>query len=320
MKCPRNFNGQLKEYQLKGLRWLDNLYEQGINGILADEMGLGKTVQAIALMTHVAERKGGWGPFLIIAPTTTLFNWKFECSRFSPRLKILPYWGPRKDREVLRKCLRQKLFGRADSAFHIVITSYSFAVKDHKYLDRVKWQYIILDEAQAIKCIRSQRWRILLSLKSRNKMLLTGTPIQNTMAELWALLHFIMPQLFDSHQEFQEWFSKDIEAHSKNKGQASLNQIQLNRLHAILKPFMLRRVKKDVEKEIGKKIVREFVCEMSSRQKLLYNNIKKRICLSDLMQMEENKQKNQNLMNLVMQFRKVQLYSNPFYIAKYFNQ
>lgn len=305
VKCPRNFNGKLKEYQLKGLRWLDNLYEQGINGILADEMGLGKTVQAIALMTHIAEKKGGWGPFLVIAPTTTLFNWKFECSKFSPRLKILPYWGARKDREILRKCLKQSKFGRADSDFHIVITSYSFAVKDHKYLDRLKWQYIILDEAQAIKCIRSQRWRILLSLKSRNKMLLTGTPIQNTMAELWALLHFIMPQLFDSHQEFQEWFSKDIEAHSRNKGQASLNQIQLNRLHAILKPFMLRRVKKDVEKEIGKKIVQEFVCEMSSRQKLLYNNIKKRICLSDLMQMEENKQKNQNLMNLVMQFRKV---------------
>lgn len=303
---PKMFRGKLKEYQLKGLRWLNNLFEQGINGILADEMGLGKTVQAIALITHIAEKKNCWGPFLVIAPTITLFNWQSECAKFSPRLKILPYWGPKKDREILRKSFRQKYFGHEDSSSHIVITSYSFAVRDFKYLDRLRWQYIILDEAQAIKNIRSQRWSTLLSLKSRNKLLLTGTPIQNTMAELWALLHFIMPQLFDSHEEFQEWFSKDIEAHSKNK-QGYLNKNQLNRLHAILKPFMLRRVKKDVEKEIGKKIVTELICEMSARQKLLYNNIKKRICLSDLMQMYENKQKTQNLMNLVMQFRKVSL-------------
>ena len=306
ISTPTMFKGDLKEYQLKGLRWLNNLFEQGINGILADEMGLGKTVQAIALITHIAEKKNCWGPFLVIAPTITLFNWQSECAKFSPRLKILPYWGPKKDREVLRKSFRQKYFGREDSSSHIVITSYSFAVRDFKYLDRLRWQYIILDEAQAIKNIRSQRWSTLLSLKSRNKLLLTGTPIQNTMAELWALLHFIMPQLFDSHEEFQEWFSKDIEAHSKNK-QGYLNKNQLNRLHAILKPFMLRRVKKDVEKEIGKKIVTELICEMSARQKLLYNNIKKRICLSDLMQMYENKQKTQNLMNLVMQFRKVVL-------------
>jgi SNF2 family DNA or RNA helicase len=306
ISTPSSFQGKLKEYQLKGLRWLNNLFEQGINGILADEMGLGKTVQAIALMTHIAEKKNCWGPFLVIAPTITLFNWQNECSKFSPKLKILPYWGSKKDREILRKSFRQKYFGKLESSSHIVITSYSFAVRDFKYLDRLKWQYIILDEAQAIKNIRSQRWSTLLSLKSRNKLLLTGTPIQNTMAELWALLHFIMPQLFDSHEEFQEWFSKDIEAHSKNK-QGYLNKTQLNRLHAILKPFMLRRVKKDVEKEIGKKIVTELICEMSARQKLLYNNIKKRICLSDLMQMYENKQKTQNLMNLVMQFRKVVL-------------
>jgi len=95
-----------------------------------------------------------------------------------------------------------------------VVTSYQLAVLDERTLNRVKWSYIILDEAQAIKNVASQRWGILLQLKSRNKLLLTGTPIQNTMAELWALLHFIMPKLFDSHQQFQDWFSKDIEAHS----------------------------------------------------------------------------------------------------------
>jgi DNA helicase INO80 len=117
---------------------------------------------------------------------------------------------------------------------------------------------MILDEAQAIKNIGSQRWGILMNFQARNKLLLTGTPIQNTMAELWALLHFIMPKLFDSHEQFQEWFSKDIEAHSQD--QRALNQHQIQRLHAILKPFMLRRVKKDVEHEIGKKIEHQIVC------------------------------------------------------------
>ena len=133
----------------------------------------------------------------------------------------------------------------------------------------MKWQYVILDEAQAIKNINSQRWKTLLSFNSRNKLLLTGTPIQNTMAELWALLHFIMPKLFDSHEQFQEWFSKDIEAHSQD--QKAVNQHQLSRLHAILKPFMLRRVKKDVEHEIGQKKEFQILCEMTKRQQELYD-------------------------------------------------
>ena len=117
---------------------------------------------------------------------------------------------------------------------------------------------MILDEAQAIKNIASQRWNTLLSFNCRNRLLLSGTPIQNSMSELWALLHFIMPNLFDSHEQFQEWFSKDIEAHSQEKGE--LNQEQLKRLHQILKPFMLRRVKKDVEHEIGPKKEYEILC------------------------------------------------------------
>lgn len=246
IQAPSAFRGTLKEYQLKGLRWLDNLYEQGINGILADEMGLGKTIQAIALLSHLSEHKKVWGPFLVIAPSSTLFNWQQEIKKFCPSLKALPYWGTLKERKTIRKFFTEKKFTRSpDSPFHIVITSYQLAVSDEKTFHRLNWQYMILDEAQAIKNIGSQRWGILMGFKARNKLLLTGTPIQNTMAELWALLHFIMPKLFDSHELFQEWFSKDIEAHSQD--QKALNQHQIQRLHAILKPFMLRRVKKDVE-------------------------------------------------------------------------
>jgi DNA helicase INO80 len=300
---PAQFHGTLKEYQLKGLRWLDNLYEQGINGILADEMGLGKTIQALALMAHISERKDNWGPFLVIAPATTLFNWHNEAQRFCPHLKVLPYWGSLKERKSLRRYLQQQYLGRRDCSFHIVITSYQIAVIDERILQRLNWSYIVLDEAQAIKNIKGQRWNTLLSLRSRNKLLLTGTPIQNTMAELWALLHFIMPKLFDSHEQFQEWFSKDIEAHSQNK--ARLDQTQLNRLHAILKPFMLRRVKKDVEKEIGQKHEYEILCKLTPRQQILYDKIRSKINLADFFALKENKEKAKNLMNLVMQFRKV---------------
>jgi DNA helicase INO80 len=128
-------------------------------------------------------------------------------------------------------------------------------VLDEKYLKTVRWQYMILDEAQAIKSSTSARWKSLLSLHCRNRLLLTGTPIQNSMQglELWALLHFIMPSLFDSHEEFSEWFSKDIE-NAAGGNQGALKPEQLRRLHMILKPFMLRRVKKHVQKELGDKV------------------------------------------------------------------
>lgn len=272
ISAPNSFIGELKEYQLKGLRWLDNLYDQGINGILADEMGLGKTIQAIALLAHISENKHNCGPFLIVAPSSTLYNWQQEIKRFCPSLKVLPYWGNMKQRKTIRKFFSLKNLGTPHSPFHVVITSYQLVVADEKTFQKMKWQYVILDEAQAIKNINSQRWKTLLSFNSRNKLLLTGTPIQNTMAELWALLHFIMPKLFDSHEQFQEWFSKDIEAHSQD--QKAVNQHQLSRLHAILKPFMLRRVKKDVEHEIGQKKEHQILCEMTTRQQELYDVLK----------------------------------------------
>lgn len=214
---PSSFLGTLKEYQVKGLRWLNNLFEQGINGILADEMGLGKTIQVIALLAHVSQNKNVWGPFLIVAPNSTLFNWQQEFKRFCPSLKVLPYWGNIKQRKTLRKFFSPKKFTeRADSPFHVVITSYQLTVTDDKVFRKMKWQFMILDEAQAIKNVLSQRWNTLKEFQSRNRLLLSGTPIQNNMAELWALLNFVMPDLFDSHELFNEWFSKDIEAHSQD--------------------------------------------------------------------------------------------------------
>ncbi|XP_025921589.1 chromatin-remodeling ATPase INO80 [Apteryx mantelli] len=305
---PTIFNGKLKGYQLKGMNWLANLYEQGINGILADEMGLGKTVQSIALLAHLAERENIWGPFLIISPASTLNNWHQEFARFVPKFKVLPYWGNPHDRKVIRKFWSQKTLYTQDAPFHVVITSYQLVVQDVKYFQRVKWQYMVLDEAQALKSSSSVRWKILLQFQCRNRLLLTGTPIQNTMAELWALLHFIMPTLFDSHEEFNEWFSKDIESHAENK--SAIDENQLSRLHMILKPFMLRRIKKDVENELSDKIEILMYCQQTSRQKLLYQALKNKISIDDLLQSsmgttQQAQNTTSSLMNLVMQFRKV---------------
>ncbi|OZJ04308.1 hypothetical protein BZG36_03164 [Bifiguratus adelaidae] len=295
---PRMLMCELKSYQLKGLNWLVNLYEQGINGILADEMGLGKTVQSISVMAYLAETHDIWGPFLVIAPSSTLHNWQQEITRFVPGLKVLPYWGTPKERKTLRKFWNRKHLYKKDAPFHVVT--------DEQYFSRLMWQYMILDEAQAIKSSSSARWKTLLGLHCRNRLLLTGTPIQNSMQELWALLHFIMPTLFDSHEEFSEWFSKDIESHAENKG--SLNEHQLRRLHMILKPFMLRRIKRNVQNELGEKIEVEIFCDLNARQRELYRSLKQKISVSEILEKAASLNDNESLdslMNLVMQFRKV---------------
>ncbi|XP_046447627.1 chromatin-remodeling ATPase INO80-like [Daphnia pulex] len=304
---PKIFQGSLKSYQLKGMNWIANLYDEGINGILADEMGLGKTVQSIAFLAHITEQYGIWGPFLIISPASTLHNWQQELARFVPDFKVIPYWGSPQERKILRKFWDTRNLHTPDASFHVVVTSYQLIVTDYKYFNRIKWQYMILDEAQAIKSASSTRWKMLLGFNCRNRLLLSGTPIQNSMAELWALLHFIMPTLFDSHEEFNEWFSKDIESHAENK--TGIDEKHLSRLHMILKPFMLRRVKKDVENELSDKIEIMMYCPLTNRQRMLYQALKRKISIDDLLYSGGSSATAQNatttLMNLVMQFRKV---------------
>ena len=299
---PNMFYGSLKGYQLKGLNWLVNLYDQGINGILADEMGLGKTIQSIAFLAHLAESKDIWGPFLIIAPVSTLHNWQSEVNKFTPNFKTLPYWGTQAERKVIRKYWNPKHLYTRSASLHVLVTSYQLIVQDEKYFRRVKWQYMILDEAHALKSSSSLRWKILLSFNCRNRLLLSGTPIQNNMAELWALLHFIMPTFFDSHDEFNDWFSKDIENHAERA--AALNEQQISRLHKILKPFMLRRIKKEVEHEMVQKTELELKCQLTERQSRLYRSIRAKFTYSDLANTNLDSTV-QHLMNLVMQFRKV---------------
>lgn len=326
---PKMLQATLKEYQIKGLSWLANLYESGINGILADEMGLGKvshfrtaldirgalltlssqTIQSISLLAWLAENQNIWGPFLVVAPASTVHNWQQELARFVPRLKAIPYWGQPADRKVLRRdWSRKSITFTEDAPFHIVVTSYDMAVLDHSYFSKVRWQYMVLDEAQAVKNASSQRWTSLLSLKTRNRLLLTGTPIQNSMNELWALLHFIMPDLFNSLEDFTEWFSKGIEGVAGGRDN-QLSSQQLRRLHDVLRPFMLRRVKKNVQSELGDKIEKDLVVEISPRQKAIYRalrgNSSIRALLAQAADGSDSALKVKSLMNIVMQFRKV---------------
>ncbi|KNC87376.1 hypothetical protein SARC_00517 [Sphaeroforma arctica JP610] len=282
-------------------------------------MGLGKTVQTIALMSYLADYHQIWGPFMIVAPLSTVHNWQQELVKFNPSLKVLPYWGNLAQRKIIRKQWTHKQVHNKDATFHVLITSYNMVVSDAVYFNRLKWQYMVLDEAQAIKSSSSMRWKILLDMNCRNRLLLTGTPIQNSMAELWALLHFIMPSLFDSHDEFNEWFSKDIENASQTQG-GKLDQTQLKRLHMILKPFMLRRLKRDVQHELGEKIEIEIDCTLTARQRRLYAGLKQKVNIEDLLlasseasaSRSTTEQMSKHLMNLVMQFRKVCNHPNLF--------
>jgi len=305
---PDIFQGTLKSYQLKGMNWLCSLYDQGINGILADEMGLGKTVQSLAFLAYVAETYGIWGPFLVITPASTLHNWQQELTRFLPEFKAIPYWGSPQERKVLRGFWSTPNLHTKEASFHIVITSYQIIVTDYKYFNKLSWQYMVLDEAQAIKSASSQRWKMLLEFKCRGRLLLSGTPIQNTMAELWSLLHFVMPALFDSHDEFKEWFSKDIEGHAEGS-RGKVDELQMSRLHMILKPFMLRRIKKEVEHELTDKVEVLLYCPLTIRQKLLYAGLKQNIRIEEVLAGlglgSGSMGGVSSLMNLVMQFRKV---------------
>lgn len=258
MKLP------LREYQHIGLDWLVTMYEKRLNGILADEMGLGKTIMTIALLAHLACEKGIWGPHLIVVPTSVMLNWETEFLKWCPAFKILTYFGSAKERKYKRQgWLKQ-------NSFHVCITTYRLVIQDSKVFKRKKWKYLILDEAHLIKNWKSQRWQTLLNFNSKRRILLTGTPLQNDLMELWSLMHFLMPHIFQSHQEFKDWFSNPISG--MVEGQEKVNKEVVDRLHNVLRPFILRRLKRDVEKQLPMKHEHVINCRLSKRQRNLYED------------------------------------------------
>ncbi|XP_066590003.1 lymphocyte-specific helicase-like isoform X2 [Prorops nasuta] len=248
VETPKYFLGSLRDYQKQGLQWLKVLYENGMNGILADEMGLGKTVQVIALFCHLVSKRQ-MGPYLIIAPLSTLPNWQSEFERFAPELPIVLLHGKPDIRRVAHKQIQSKhLVGKDFHMQPIVITTYEIARSDNLFLRGQNWRYIVVDEGQKVKnheCVLS---RVLRTIPSMNRLILTGTPLQNDLSELWAILNFLLPDIFDDLALFESWF--DAKEFQNDKGtEKLLKQEQekqvLQLLREILKPFMLRREKEE---------------------------------------------------------------------------
>ncbi|KAF2435592.1 hypothetical protein EJ08DRAFT_645870 [Tothia fuscella] len=265
--------GTLREYQHDGLDWLANLYTGNRNGILADEMGLGKTIQTISLLAHLAVKHEIWGPHLIVVPSSVILNWEIEFKKFLPGFKILTYYGTQSDRKGKREGWLN------DDKWNVVITSYQLILKDHQAFKRRNWHYLVLDEAHNIKNFKSKRWQVMLSFKTHSRLLLTGTPLQNNLQELWSLLYFLMPAGLDGLGGFAdlEKFLSSMKRPADqilDQGRQKLDeeaQSRVTKLHEVLRPFLLRRLKAEVEKQMPGKYEHVVYCRLSKRQRQLYD-------------------------------------------------
>ena len=297
--------GDLKEYQLSGLNWLVSLYNNNLNGILADEMGLGKTIQTIALLSHLIECKGNAGPYLVVVPLSVVPNWKLELEKWAPSIKVVIFKGPASAR---KRIFREEM---SDTTFNVVLTTYEYILKGKAQLRKFTWQYIIIDEGHRIKNSESKLASMLGDqYTSRFRLLLTGTPLQNKLSELWSLLNFLLPSVFNSSASFEAWFNEPMAKLAGNgpcdQEQAGLNEEEtlliVNRLHSIVRPFMLRRMKRDVESQLPQKVEHVLKCDLSAWQKQLYRQLKGNGLQT---QASDGGVSTKIMMNVMMQLRKV---------------
>ena len=264
-----------------------------------------KTIQTIALIAHLACVKEVWGPHLIVVPTSVMLNWEMEFKKWAPGFKILTYYGSREQRAEKRKGWYD------DNLWHVCITSYQLVLQDQVTFKRRNWHYLILDEAHNIKNFRSQRWQTLLNFKAEARLLLTGTPLQNNLIELWSLLYFLMPsgastsmpQGFANLKEFQEWFAHPVDQMIEGGREHMDDEARrtVTKLHQVLRPYLLRRLKADVEKQMPGKYEHIVPCRLSKRQRYLYD---------DFMSLAKTKETLNSgnylsIINCLMQLRKV---------------
>ncbi|EXJ64598.1 adenosinetriphosphatase [Cladophialophora yegresii CBS 114405] len=302
---PSLLRGTLREYQHEGLDWLANLYAKGRSGILADEMGLGKTIQSIALLAHLAEVHEVWGPHLIVVPTSVMLNWEMEFKKFLPGFKVLTYYGDQTERKEKRRGWL------ADDKFNVCITSYQLVLKDKDSFKRRRWHYMILDEAHNIKNFRSERWQTMMTFNTRARLLLTGTPLQNNLTELWSLLFFLHygqedqgeDDAFAGLKEWSEWFRRPVESILEHGRQVldEEDREQVAKLHKVIRPFLLRRLKADVEKQMPGKYEHVEMCRLSKRQRQLYDGFMSRAQTKETLASGNYL----SIINALMQLRKV---------------
>ncbi|CCC68738.1 hypothetical protein NCAS_0B06540 [Naumovozyma castellii] len=295
--------GTLKEYQIRGLEWMVSLYNNHLNGILADEMGLGKTIQSISLITYLFEEKKDPGPYLVIVPLSTITNWTLEFEKWAPSLNTVIYKGTPNQRRNLQHQVR---IGN----FDVLLTTYEYIIKDRALLAKHEWTHMIIDEGHRMKNAQSKlSYTITHYYKTRHRLILTGTPLQNNLPELWALLNFVLPKIFNSAKTFEDWFNTPF-ANTGTGEKLELTEeetlLVIRRLHKVLRPFLLRRLKKEVEKDLPDKVEKVVKCKLSGLQQQLYEQMLKHNALF-LGEGTEGATKSgiKGLNNKIMQLRKI---------------
>jgi SNF2 family DNA or RNA helicase len=251
---PKGFKGELRPYQKAGYNWMLFLNKYNFGGCLADDMGLGKTVQTLAMLQHQKEQ-GSQNASLLIMPTSLIYNWEMEAKKFAPKLKIFNYTGTHREKNVAQF-----------EGYDLVLTSYGTTRIDIEHLKNYYFNYIILDESQAIKNPDSNIARAVRDLKSKFKLLLTGTPIENSTMDLWSQMSFINPGLLGTQSFFKNEFLLPIEKKH--------DELKTKRLYSIIKPFILRRHKAQVATELPEKIESIQYCKMTPEQEQEYEKVK----------------------------------------------
>ncbi|KAJ6890706.1 ATP-dependent DNA helicase CHR12 isoform X1 [Populus alba x Populus x berolinensis] len=288
--------GQLRSYQLEGLQWMLSLFNNNLNGILADEMGLGKTIQTISLIAYLKEKKGVCGPHLIVAPKAVLPNWINEFSTWisEAEIKAFLYDGSLEERKAIREQLSR------EGNLQVLITHYDLIMRDKAFLKKIQWQYMIVDEGHRLKNHECALAKTIGGYQMKRRLLLTGTPIQNSLQELWSLLNFLLPHIFNSEDKFEEWFNAPF----ADRGEVSLTDEEqlliIRRLHNVIRPFILRRKKNEVEKYLPGKTQVLLKCDLSAWQKVYYQQVTE----MGRVGLHTGSGKSKSLQNLTMQLRK----------------
>ena len=254
---PQELNATLRDYQRQGLNWLSFLDEHNFGACLADDMGLGKTIQIIAFILS-QRRKRPNTTNLIVVPTSLLFNWQDEIAKFAPSMRLFTHYGPNRPKTV-----------HEFSRYEVILTTYGMVLSDIHFLKTFRFNYIFLDESQAIKNPESQRYKAVRLLQSRNKAVLTGTPIENNTFDIYGQLSFACPGLLGSKQFFKAIYSMPIDKFEDRKKSSQLQKR--------IQPFILRRTKKQVATELPDKTEMVIYCEMGDEQRKVYDAYEKEL-------------------------------------------
>lgn len=305
----------LTDYQMLGLNWLTLLHRQNLNGILADEMGLGKTIQAIAFLSHLLD-EGDQGPHLIVVPSSTLENWVRELHIWCKNLQVLVYYGSQAERMQLRR----EILRNNDLDFQVIVTTYNMVTSnndDKKLLRRIEFHYVVFDEAHMLKNVMSIRYQALMRIRARRRLLLTGTPLQNNLTELMSLLMFVVPDIFHGKtEEVKQMFSRTLQKNDvSDETRTEFEKERIEHAKRIMRPFVLRRLKQDVLKELPAKVEEVVRVPFSDVQRNLYD----KLVVSFSKKVKESKDKSTNLSGSAMMMELRKLANHPLLVRSHYD-